>query len=318
MSGKISDADVGIIKARIFRFDPSRDSAPHYDVYDVPFRKWMRVLDVLDYIAEELGEDLAYRWFCGVKKCGACGVRMNGHAVLACWEPAVPEMTIEPLGHGDVIRDLATDRQAYEARLQDMHPWLERRSPYPGFPEPLTHQEMANAATARNCIQCLCCASECPVLDLGAETRFAGPALLVQLAQYALDPRDGMDRGRIASEQASVWSCVSCYACEEVCPADIRIVSDVIEPLKAQAHSSVPHDGGRHADALMDLVKKRGYVVPSALVLRTQGLRALQKIGRVSRLVARGKADPRGGVGSKAIPEIKQVQKLFKKTEGEA
>src|SRR3972149_9821738 len=94
-----SEVQVETVRARIYRFDPSHDSEPHFDTYEVPFTKWMRVLDVLDYVAEELGEDLSYRWFCGVKKCGVCGVRMNGRAVLACWEPAVAEMTIEPLVH---------------------------------------------------------------------------------------------------------------------------------------------------------------------------------------------------------------------------
>jgi len=320
MSVKQSEQHPTTVRARIYRFDPSKEkeSASHYDTYEVPFVKWMRVMDVLDYVAEELGEDLAYRWFCGVKKCGTCGVRMNGRAVLACWEPAVTEMTIEPLLHTSVIRDLVVDRQPYESALQRMHPWLERRIPYPGFPEPLTHEQMAGAANARDCIQCLCCVSACPVLDLGADTRFAGPALLVQLAQFALDPRDGVDRGRIAHQEASVFSCVSCYACEEACPAHIPIVSGVIEPLKAQAYRSLPEGTSRHQEAFMNVVKRRGYVDPSALVLRIQGFKALKKIGRVFRLVLRRKVHLGKTLFGKPITGIQHVRKLFDRTKGGA
>jgi len=54
--------------------------------FQVPYRKWMRVLDALNFIAENQAADLAYRWFCGSKMCGTCAVRMNGREVLACWE----------------------------------------------------------------------------------------------------------------------------------------------------------------------------------------------------------------------------------------
>ena len=78
--------------------------------FHVPYQKWMRVLDALNWIAENEATDLAYRWFCGSKMCGTCAVRMNGREVLACWEAVEPEMTIEPLRNLSVIRDLVVDR----------------------------------------------------------------------------------------------------------------------------------------------------------------------------------------------------------------
>ena len=80
----------------------------------VPYRKWMRVLDALNWIAENGAPDLAYRWFCGSKMCGTCAVRMNGREVLACWEAVEPDMTIEPLRNLPVIRDLVVDRAPFE------------------------------------------------------------------------------------------------------------------------------------------------------------------------------------------------------------
>ena len=156
----------------------------------------MRVLDALNWIAENEATDLAYRWFCGSKMCGTCAVRMNGREVLACWEAVEPEMTIEPLRNLPVVRDLVVDRTPYEKKVASFEPWLERDAAYRGFPEPLSHRQMKNASKALDCISCMCCYSACPVVRLGDLTDFAGPAPLVQLGQTALDPRN--DQNKVA------------------------------------------------------------------------------------------------------------------------
>jgi fumarate reductase (CoM/CoB) subunit B len=259
--------------------------------FRVPYRKWMRVLDALNWVAENEAPDLAYRWFCGSKMCGTCAVRMNGREVLACWEAVEPDMTIEPLRNLPIIRDLVIDRGPFERKVAELEPWLERSSAYSGFPEPLSHKEMKNASKALDCIGCMCCYSACPVIGLGDLTDFAGPAPLVQLGQTALDPRN--DAGKVAHSLAltGIFNCVSCYKCEEVCPASIPIVSQVIEPLKAKAAALVP-EMARHSHALRAIVAVRGHVDPSALVLKVRGLKVLLDPWRALRLLLRGKIDP--------------------------
>jgi succinate dehydrogenase / fumarate reductase iron-sulfur subunit len=68
-------------------------------------------------------------------------------------------------------------------------------------------------------------------------------------------------------------------------------VSQVIEPLKAKAAALVPAMA-HHAQALRSVVAERGRVDPGALVLRVQGLRALLRLPRILRLLARGKISP--------------------------
>ena len=303
-----------LVKVSLQRFDPTRDSAPYYENHEVPYSKLMRVLDALNYIVEDMEEDLGYRWYCGVKKCGTCAVRMNGREILACWEPAEPVMVIEPLRHVPLLRDLAIDREPYEKKIVAMMPWLERKEAYREFPERLSHRDMEGAVHALNCLSCLCCHSACPVLDLGEETDFAGPASLVQLAQQALDPRDGADRGRIALEVGSVFDCVSCYRCEEVCPARIPIVSAIIEPLKARAYRSLP-ERSRHAQVFMSIIEGRGRIDPSSLVLRVQGLAAaLRSPRRTLKLLLRGKINPLKTFFGGPAPGTDDVRKLFAKT----
>jgi fumarate reductase (CoM/CoB) subunit B len=277
------------LTVRVRRFE--RSGAAELQIFQVPYQKWMRVLDALNWIAESAAPDLAYRWFCGSKMCGTCAVRMNGREVLACWEAVEPEMTIAPLRNLPVIRDLVVDRAQFERKVASFQPWIERTAPYPGFPEPLSHREMRNASKALDCIGCMACYSACPVIGLGALTDFAGPAPLVQLAQTALDPRNDPAKVARALAQTGIFHCISCYKCEEVCPANIPIVSRVIEPLKAQAARLVPAMA-RHPQVLRRIVAARGRVDPGALVLGVQGLAALRNLRRIVRMLVRGKINP--------------------------
>src|SRR5512146_2126268 len=111
------------IDVRIRRY---HDGGTRYQDFKVPYRKWMRVLDALNWIAENEATDLAYRWICGSKMCGSCALRMNGREVLACWEAVEPTMTIEPLRNLPVIRDLVVDRAPFESKVARLEPWIER------------------------------------------------------------------------------------------------------------------------------------------------------------------------------------------------
>jgi succinate dehydrogenase/fumarate reductase iron-sulfur protein len=279
------------VHIRVLRFDADHADQSGFESFVVPYDTSMRVLDALNYVAEHFATDLAYRWLCGSKMCGTCAVRMNGREVLACWESVEPEMTIEPLRNLPVIRDLVVDRSPYEARVAKFEPWLERSSDYAGFPEPLSHKDMKNASKALDCISCMSCFSACPVVGLGDLTDFAGPAPLVQLAQTALDVRNDPKKVASALEHAGIFNCVSCYKCEEVCPAKIPIVTRIIEPLKAKTAELVPH-AARHSMVFRAIVASRGRIDPSELVLRVQGAKVLLQVGRALRLLLRGKINP--------------------------
>jgi fumarate reductase (CoM/CoB) subunit B len=278
-----------LLRVRVRRHE--RGHAGELQEFKVPYRKWMRVLDALNWIADNAQPDLAYRWYCGSKMCGTCALRVNGREVLACWEAVEPDMLIEPLRNLPVLRDLVVDRSSFERKVASFEPWIERAVPYAGFPEPLSHKDIKNASKALDCIACMACYSACPVIGLGDLTDFAGPAPLVQLGQTALDPRNDPRKIARALAHSGIFHCVSCYKCEEVCPAHIPIVTGVIEPLKAKAATLVPAMA-KHPRALLRVVSERGRVDPGALVLRVQGIWALRNLPRLMRMLARGKINP--------------------------
>lgn len=299
-----------LIEVRARRFDKDNGGG-HFQSFKVPYRKSMRVLDALNWIAENEASDLAYRWICGSKMCGSCALRMNGREVLACWEAVEPVMTIEPLRNLPVIRDLVVDRTPFEEKVARLEPWIERPTPYSGFPESLSHKQMKDASKALDCIGCMCCYSACPVIGLGDLTDFAGPAPLVQLGQTALDPRNSEEKVRRSLALTGIFNCVSCYKCEEACPAAIPIVSRVIEPLKAKAAQLLP-EMATHSRALRAIVAARGRVDPGALVMRVQGIKALFNLPRIARLWLRGKIKPFNTLMRIKTPAAEPARRLLR------
>jgi len=297
------------IRVRIYRFDPETDQAPRYVSYEVPHTPRMRIMDVLDYVHETAAVDFGYRWLCGTKKCGTCAVNVNGSPKLACWEEAEPEMTIEPLSNLPLVRDLVTSRDPFETFLARLSPLLVRKAEYAGFPEPLSAQDMAPTAHLRDCIQCLACQSACPVLQQ-PDSGFAGPALLVALSELAQDPRDGADRARLAEEVAQVFKCVSCYECERVCPTEIPIVAEAIEPLKRLAHRSGRSPGARRARAFLGVVKARGYANAALVALKTNGV-SLHGLRLALRLARRGKLGLADAFLKRSPPGAAAIRKTY-------
>ncbi|MEM2896314.1 MAG: 2Fe-2S iron-sulfur cluster-binding protein [Candidatus Bathyarchaeia archaeon] len=96
------------VKVKVFRFNPSVDEKPHYQIYEVPLTRGMSVLDMLDYIYENLDGSLAYydHAACRQAMCGGCTLIINGKPSLACQTFVEGDMTVEPLKKFNVVRDL--------------------------------------------------------------------------------------------------------------------------------------------------------------------------------------------------------------------
>lgn len=296
------------VSAKIFRYDPSEDAAPRYETFKIPFESEMRVLDVLDYAAENCGVGIGYRWFCGVKRCGMCGVTVNGKPVLACWEKATPSMVIEPLANMPVIRDLVVDRSAFERVTLDMEPCLERKTPYETFPEPLTHTDVQDAFKLMTCIECYVCTAACPVLKDADHREFAGPASLVQLAKVALHPKDEGDRVALALK-GDIYACVSCYECSNACPVGINVLEDAIEKLKRQcAAQPASNPEARHSQVFSDVIRQFGRIHPPTLMRRAKGLLAsIPQAFLALTMYRKGKIQ----IFPQSVSGVDEIRKLF-------
>jgi len=117
------------IKVKVFRFNPAKDKEPRFQTYEVPRLSdeeamtkatimnelhSQTVLDVLDHIFQNIDPTLSYYCSCRRGECGACGAVVNGETVRSCVTLAKDEMTIEPLQHLQVVKDLVV--KEYSAR----------------------------------------------------------------------------------------------------------------------------------------------------------------------------------------------------------
>jgi succinate dehydrogenase/fumarate reductase iron-sulfur protein len=300
------------LSAQIFRFDPETEGAPRYETVTVPYEKDMRVLDVLDYAVENHGLEVGYRWFCGVKRCGMCGVSVNGKPALACWEKATPGVKIDPLPNMKVVRDLVVDRTPYEEATLALKPVIKRKESYEGFPEPLTHKDFADAFKLMNCIECYVCTGACPVLADAKGHSFVGPGSLVQLAKVALHPKDEGDRAAMAL-QGDIYACVSCYQCSNVCPVGINVLEDAIEKLKRMC--AVELDGAdevKHGHVFAGVIRDYGRIHPPTLMRRSRGiLYGMTKALTAFAMYWKGKISLR----PRPIPNVEEVARLVDKLE---
>lgn len=225
-------------QVRVFRYDPSQDRMPRYDAFRVPWQKGMVVLDTLQFIYENLDGSLAFEHGCRYGRCGLCALKMNGKPRLACQTLAEPAMTLEPLDNFPIVKDLVVERQEIDRRIRQVQPFLQRDPRRTHVPEVLEPQRFATFREVSRCIGCLACHSSCPSFSLNRYA-FSGPSVFVDLARYALDPRDALDRTPLAYS-AGLFNCFECAKCQEVCPQHIAVEASVLERLRSLAvHSKM-------------------------------------------------------------------------------
>jgi len=75
------------------------------------------LLEVLEFIKEDLDNSLSFSSGCRSGICGSCAIRVNGKETLACGHKVQDSDTIEPLKHLKIIRDLVVDfDEAYKKK----------------------------------------------------------------------------------------------------------------------------------------------------------------------------------------------------------
>ncbi|MBI5078679.1 succinate dehydrogenase iron-sulfur subunit [Candidatus Saganbacteria bacterium] len=210
---------------KIQRFDPDKDTVPHFDFFEVEEEKEMSVLEALFYIVENLDGSLSFRYSCRGAVCGSCAMRINGKNRLAC-QTLIKTLkskviAVSPLPHLPVTKDLAVDMQRFFEKYKESKPYLIN-------PETAPEKERKQSAADRkkidemvNCILCGACYSACTIS--AADSRFPGPAALTKAYRFFADTRDAAQKERLESVKGEhgVFRCHTLFNCAEVCPKNI-------------------------------------------------------------------------------------------------
>lgn len=216
------------IAIHIARYRPGVDDAPTAQRYDVPMDGDLSVLEVLNYIKDEIDPTLAYRWSCRMAICGSCGVMIDGEPRLGCNTflrefADRGELHVRALDNFPVERDLIVDLEGFMDHLEAVKPWMmheTERSPAEGEYRQ-TPEELERFQQFSQCINCGLCYAACP--QFGRDDSFLGPAALTLALRYNLDSRDDGNSERMAALNADegVWRCTFVGYCTEVCPKDV-------------------------------------------------------------------------------------------------
>jgi fumarate reductase iron-sulfur subunit len=186
--------DMKRLKMEVMRYNPERDSEPHFEPFEVPYDEQTSLLDALGYIKDNLAPDLSYRWSCRMAICGSCGMMVNKIPKLAC-KTFLREYT------GGI-------KIGNERKPQD-------------DPNKQTPAQMAKYHQFSGCINCGLCYAACPQFGLNPE--FIGPAAITLAHRYNLDNRDHGKKERMPqlNGKNGVWSCTFVGYCSEVCPKHV-------------------------------------------------------------------------------------------------
>src|SRR5687768_17257516 len=212
---------------RVYRYDPTVGGDGDFQTFrlECPDESAMTMLDVLLRIQREQDPTIAFRFACRVSMCGSCGMVINGKERLACKTnvsaiPAGEEITLRPMNHFPVIKDLVVDMDPFFSKMRQSLSFFdakEQASEPARIPPDAAERDEIRIAT--DCIACGCCVSSCTMADHHAD--FAGPAALARAYSLIADSRDGSSAARLAAVLPSTQQCRTEMNCTAVCPKGI-------------------------------------------------------------------------------------------------
>jgi succinate dehydrogenase / fumarate reductase, iron-sulfur subunit len=224
------------VTLRIKRFDPEKDTRPHWETYQVEVEPTDRVLDALHQVRWYQDGTLGFRRSCAHGVCGSDAMVINGQNRLACVllvRDLGSSITVEPLRGLPVLKDLVVDMDAFFAQYRKVMPWLVNEEE-PGDTERLQSPEQrARFDDTTKCILCAACTTSCPIY--WANESYVGPAAIVNAHRFIFDSRDeaGAERLHILDEQSGVWRCRTAFNCTDACPRGIKVTEAIQEVKRA-------------------------------------------------------------------------------------
>ncbi|MCM8557539.1 succinate dehydrogenase iron-sulfur subunit [Sphingomicrobium sediminis] len=229
---------------KIYRYDPESGENPRYDHYVIDLDKCgPMVLDAIIKIKNEIDPTLTFRRSCREGICGSCAMNMDGKNGLACTsaiEDYSGTLTIHPLPHMEVVKDLVGDFTHFYAQYASIQPWLKSESPEPsGAERKQAPEDRAKLDGLYECILCACCSTSCPSYWWNSD-RFLGPAILLQAYRWLADSRDEATGERLdqLEDPYRLYRCHTIMNCANACPKGLNPAKAIAETKKMIAERS--------------------------------------------------------------------------------
>ena len=225
------------ITVKILRYNPEKDTKPHWASYNPEVNHDATILDILNEIHWNIDGSLSYRRSCRSAICGSCAMKVNGQNVLACETPMYKfkskKLKIEPLPGFSIIKDLVVDMDNFFEKLKQIKPYLILKNPTPDKEFTQSPEQFNEISESILCILCGACTSSCP--SLWSNPDYLGPASLLKAYRFIFDSRDdgAMERIDIVNDKNGIWRCHTIFNCMEACPKNIHI-TEFLSKLKVK------------------------------------------------------------------------------------
>lgn len=287
--------------------------------YSIELEQGMTVLGALMKIKETVDPTLTFTASCRSGICGACAMRVNGNAVLAC-ETLLSDMierykseslSIAPLANFTVLRDLMVDWKPKYERLKKIKPALQPKDEFSAATGcRQSKEDFKKYSKNSECILCGSCVSECSKCTLDSGD-FLDPFVFAKAQKFVADSRDKDPVAHLEpAVRGGLWSCMNCQECATKCPKGLNPAEDIEKLRIAAFRKKLPRNAGAdHAQAFYDDIKETGRLDEAKLAYKTEGLKAAFRIPVAYRLVRAGKLAPLEKV--EAIPEIEKVRTIM-------
>jgi succinate dehydrogenase / fumarate reductase iron-sulfur subunit len=233
------------ITFRVKRQDPQDKKAPeaHWEDYKVTYEGNLTVLEGLFQIQEKYDGSLSFRYCCRASICGSCAMYIDGAYRLACQTNVKhldsagkpdPVVTVAPMPHLPLVKDLVCDMDDFFAKYEYIMPWLIRKSPEPEKEIAQSPKDRRKLDMPIDCILCGCCYSSCP--SVWGEENYLGPAALLKAYRFEVDSRDEARKDRLPTwdNERGVYRCHTIMNCVEACPKEL-VPTEGIQWLKRAA-----------------------------------------------------------------------------------
>jgi len=217
-------------KVSVYRWNPDTpDLNPRLDTYEIDAEKSGKmVLEALITIKDSIDPTLTFRRSCREGVCGSCAMNINGENTLACTKSLIDcgegDITIYPLPHMPVIKDLIPDLSQAYAQHEMVEPWIQTVSSQAPDKERLqSPEERAKLDGLWECILCYCCTTSCPSYWWNGD-RYLGPATLLQAYRWIADSRDENTGGRLDAleDPFRLYRCHTIMNCTRTCPKGLN------------------------------------------------------------------------------------------------
>ncbi|XP_053616252.1 succinate dehydrogenase [ubiquinone] iron-sulfur subunit, mitochondrial-like [Plodia interpunctella] len=213
---------------KLYRFAGIRSKEePKMQTFELDIRNCGNMLLDAMIKIKDMDPTFTFRRSCREGICGSCAVCLQGHNCLACITriPNAKTISIHPLPHMYVIRDLVVDMAHFFKGYNSIRPYLIPKSgkPVGSLQYAQSYQDNQKLVGLYECVLCACCSTSCPSYWWNGR-RFLGPASLLHAYRWVIDTRDGDTQQRLAflRDDFMLYRCHTILNCMLACPKGLH------------------------------------------------------------------------------------------------